>query len=70
MTANSKPLTPASKYAAETAGLTSWRDALTLIRMGVAFFIPWPFMTRGLVASAQLRAQRAGERASRRQVRS
>ncbi len=47
----------------------TWRDAVTLIRMGVAFFFPWPFMTEDLVRSAERRAQHLRRHVVRSKVR-
>lgn len=72
MTATSAPIaaTPNPPATPERARVQSWRDALTLIRMGVAFFIPWPFMSKALWVDAQSRARRLGDRAARRNTRS
>jgi hypothetical protein len=61
--------TPNPPAAPPGAQVQSWRDALTLIRMGVAFFIPWPFMSKALWVDAQSRAQHLGDRAARRKAR-
>jgi hypothetical protein len=41
-----------------TAPSPSWRDTLTVIRMGLAFLFPWPFGTKGLKAAVATRALR------------
>jgi hypothetical protein len=41
---------------------SSWRDRFTLIRMTVAFFFPWPFLTKDLEARAARRAVRLTHR--------
>ncbi|QNK79362.1 hypothetical protein [Nakamurella sp. PAMC28650] len=46
----------------------SWKDAFILIRMGVAFFFPWPFLTKRLEVDAERRARQFGTGASRRRA--
>lgn len=52
-----KAATPPA-VASPTGASTSWRDRFTLIRMGVAFFFPWPFLTKNLEVRAERRARR------------
>ena len=72
MTATPAPTeaTPNPPATPEGTQVQSWRDALTLIRMGVAFFIPWPFLSKALLVDAQSRAEHLGDRAARRKARS
>jgi hypothetical protein len=51
----SPPVPPTSIPA---TGPTPWGDRFTLIRMGMAFFLPWPFLTKKLELSAERRALR------------
>lgn len=46
----------------------SWKDSFTLIRMGVAFFFPWPFLTKRLEKTAERRATQLGAGAARRRA--
>jgi hypothetical protein len=38
------------------ASHSSWRDILSVLRMGLAFLFPWPFGTKGLKAEVATRA--------------
>jgi hypothetical protein len=55
----SPPVPPAQN---PTTEMTSWRDGFTLVRMAVAFFFPWPFLTKNLEVSARRRATRRAAR--------
>lgn len=47
------------------SAVSSWRDVLTLVRMGLAFLFPWPFMTNRLETAVESRARRLAARSVR-----